>query len=304
MLTYMLTYVKGSPEEESRLLAVCPEWLKDIIIFAMNTGMRQGEILGIEWSHVDLFRKTTQAERCVVNEIPGDKHVPAKTWDEQTQRWSDVKIQLRSAIDALPDSKILFHTAVGTTVASSGFMTKDIYTIIQRPENTTALNATLEHYAQVVHSRGWAEQAERELKRFGFDKAIVDRKNPIEQIQAAEAAFNVPSKPEADPTAVLIPLREAIEITLEVLIKRRPKQEPAKGWSKKILSVCKQAARHGFNETYFQRIVIDAEKLNDDLSAAKQEKMSRYEIRILLDRSVAFLVELLSLLDHERLNKP
>src|SRR3989337_3886641 len=63
MLTYMLTYVKGSPEEESRLLAVCPEWLKDIIIFAMNTGMRQGEILGIEWSHVDLFRKTATVMR-------------------------------------------------------------------------------------------------------------------------------------------------------------------------------------------------------------------------------------------------
>ena len=52
-----------SPEEESRLLAVCPEWLKDIIIFAMNTGMRQGEILGIEWSHVDLFRKTATVMR-------------------------------------------------------------------------------------------------------------------------------------------------------------------------------------------------------------------------------------------------
>ncbi len=47
-----------SHEEESMLLTACPGWLKEIIIFALNTGMRQGEILDLEWSHVDLFRKT------------------------------------------------------------------------------------------------------------------------------------------------------------------------------------------------------------------------------------------------------
>lgn len=47
-----------SHKEEERLLTACPGWLKGIIIFALNTGMRQGEILDLEWPHVDLFRKT------------------------------------------------------------------------------------------------------------------------------------------------------------------------------------------------------------------------------------------------------
>ncbi len=45
-------------EEEERLLEVCPEWLKELVIFALNTGMRLSEILSLEWRAVDLFRKT------------------------------------------------------------------------------------------------------------------------------------------------------------------------------------------------------------------------------------------------------
>jgi integrase len=45
-------------EEEERLLKVCPEWLKELVLFALNTGMRMGEILSLTWEGVDLSRKT------------------------------------------------------------------------------------------------------------------------------------------------------------------------------------------------------------------------------------------------------
>jgi integrase len=45
-------------EEERRLLAASPTWLQEIIMFAVNTGLRQGEILNLQWPKVDLFRKT------------------------------------------------------------------------------------------------------------------------------------------------------------------------------------------------------------------------------------------------------
>ena len=46
-----------APEEEERLLDSCPEWLRDLVVFALNTGFRQGEILALTWNQVDLNRK-------------------------------------------------------------------------------------------------------------------------------------------------------------------------------------------------------------------------------------------------------
>ena len=41
-------------EEEDCLLSVCPAWLKGIIIFAIETGARRGEILSLTWNEVNL----------------------------------------------------------------------------------------------------------------------------------------------------------------------------------------------------------------------------------------------------------
>jgi integrase len=35
-----------------------PHWLQEIIIFAVNTGLRQAEILDLTWDRLDLFRRT------------------------------------------------------------------------------------------------------------------------------------------------------------------------------------------------------------------------------------------------------
>lgn len=48
------------PEEEERLLKAseCYQELPDIIRIALNTGMRQGEIINLKWNNIDLFKKT------------------------------------------------------------------------------------------------------------------------------------------------------------------------------------------------------------------------------------------------------
>ncbi len=47
-----------SKDEEKRLLDNSPEWIKQIIIFSLNTGLRLGELTGLEWSRVNIFNKT------------------------------------------------------------------------------------------------------------------------------------------------------------------------------------------------------------------------------------------------------
>jgi len=44
--------------EEKKLFDSSPKWVQEIIAFAVNTGLRQGEILDLAWPRVDLSRKT------------------------------------------------------------------------------------------------------------------------------------------------------------------------------------------------------------------------------------------------------
>ena len=46
------------PEEEEVLLDACSSWLREIVVFAIYTGLRQGEILNLRWPLVDLSRRT------------------------------------------------------------------------------------------------------------------------------------------------------------------------------------------------------------------------------------------------------
>lgn len=62
-----------SVDEAQRLIDACSDSLRPIVIFALNTGMRRGEILGLKWSQVDLVHsvilldKTKNGDR---REIP------------------------------------------------------------------------------------------------------------------------------------------------------------------------------------------------------------------------------------------
>ena len=47
-----------SKDEETTILDKSPEWLRDLIVLSLNTGLRQEELLSLEWSRVSLVRKT------------------------------------------------------------------------------------------------------------------------------------------------------------------------------------------------------------------------------------------------------
>jgi integrase len=45
-------------DEEKRLIENCPEWLKDLVVFSLHTGLRQHEQLSLAWERVSLQRRT------------------------------------------------------------------------------------------------------------------------------------------------------------------------------------------------------------------------------------------------------
>ncbi|BFU94354.1 MAG: putative Integrase [Nitrospira sp.] len=50
-------------EEEGRLLGSCRPWLLDVVVFALHTGMRMGEILELTWRGVDFNHRTVTVFR-------------------------------------------------------------------------------------------------------------------------------------------------------------------------------------------------------------------------------------------------
>ena len=92
-----------SAEEEGRVLQAAPPWLQEIIAFAVNTGMRQGEILSLRWPSVDLFRRVLVVEKSKNGE---KRTVPI---NETVMELLKEKSRLRSI-----SGDFVFHSEAGT----------------------------------------------------------------------------------------------------------------------------------------------------------------------------------------------
>ncbi len=81
-----------SDDEEARLMVVLPEWLRPLVLAAIHTGMRKGELLGLKWDDVDLYAgaitlretKSGEIERVPVNQTV--RHTLAAVRDERMRR--------------------------------------------------------------------------------------------------------------------------------------------------------------------------------------------------------------------------
>jgi integrase len=51
-----------SPEEAKALVDACPEWFKPVVIFALNTGLRAGEIFSLTWDSVDFENRVIRVK--------------------------------------------------------------------------------------------------------------------------------------------------------------------------------------------------------------------------------------------------
>ncbi len=138
-----LRYLKKN--EIERLLRVCPEHLRPIVITALNTGMRKGEIFSLVWQDIDMNNKVITIRRAKNNEsraVPinktlyqtlklqknGDSGQPVFTGKDGTPL-TDVKHSFARALTKANIKDFRFHDLRHTFASRLAMAGVDIRTI-------------------------------------------------------------------------------------------------------------------------------------------------------------------------------
>ena len=119
-----LRYLSGEAEAE-RLLQACENWLRPIVLTAIHTGMRKGELLGLTWDCVDMTHgfirlkqtKNGKARALPLNEtlwglfsqLRTRQDVPWVFHDPAGHRWDDVRHGFDRACEGAGLTDFHFH---------------------------------------------------------------------------------------------------------------------------------------------------------------------------------------------------
>lgn len=126
-------------------------------------------------------------------------------------------------------------------------------------------------------------------------------RSPLQLLQTAEDALRRPFADEGYATAVLVPLRQSIQGSIDELLKKRPANEKTSGWSSKVASIARHCGKIAFSSDHVDRVGATTHTLINNLSAAKDRKMDRDQIASLFDQGISLLQDIVSLIDVEKL---
>lgn len=100
-------------DEESRLFAVAVPWIREVVTFAIHTGMRRGEILALTWAGVNFTRRTVtvfQSKNGERRTIPVNQTVLDLLAEKRAQRSGTTRIL---------EQDVVFVSQSGTPLDSS-----------------------------------------------------------------------------------------------------------------------------------------------------------------------------------------
>jgi len=240
-------------------------------------------------------REVAQPTREIVEHLPPGS-IPKEQMDHQLEVW-------RSFVEKAREGEEFLAPWAGTVAATSYLVssTSDSFVHIVKlgPGTPPVIEAAIRVLDDVLHRPEKIAEAEAALQRLGLHvRRERDRKTAIELLQDAKRALGGPA------AHVLIPIRESIIVVIDGLLKRRPIQEPAKNIHEKLLSIGAQCARPGLPPSHFERLAIEWDGLVDELSEAKQRKLTPEQASATFYRAVLFLNAFLSSIDETPLRQP
>ena len=235
--------------------------------------------------------------RPVIESVSDDSALPSQVWTDLTEAWEANNVQTASAINIMasaPSSSATTAAATLTTTASTRILSAWTK---REPEQFEALRSFL-------HRPSLIEQAKALSRQLALDHTYVGSRSALQLLGDAAAALARPAGPSPAPTGVLITAREAVQVALASLLKRRPRQEPTGKPVAKVVSIGEQCGWEGFQPGHFERIGRDLTRLLSRLSAGKDRDFDSNEVQGLWDEVLQFFVAFLGSLDPGKLAPP
>jgi len=214
--------------------------------------------------------------------------------------WHRQSDSARAASHQLKELRLM----VGSTANIAAFGTstaalESAYSTVpgQPPANVQAL----QQFAAKLRREPLLTRLRAALRRCTLDQNRPENRSVLALIEEAESAISAPSGDSTSPTATLIALRGAIDQAFANLLRRCEGQERAKGWKAKIQSIERRGGSKSMPLSHFQLLADQAKRMNEELSDAKIQSMSRDEVLLRYANGLQFLLGILDGVDEARL---
>jgi hypothetical protein len=236
-----------------------------------------------------------------VRHFPDDSFLSPGQWDGQIAAWNGLSERAAVVVTTLGGSSQWLSAVVGSTTIATSTVISSAYIPRMPTSSQSAARNAYERYEELVERSNLVDEIGTEIHRLGLSSSILGYESALSLLLQSKQAFQVPSLEEVSPSAVLIPLRGAIDRALADLLPKRPQQEKAKSLQDKVTSIATQCRRPSVDTRQIEQLAQEAYDLNDELSEAKQCSMSRERVRELMNRGFLFLRSFLRALDETKL---
>lgn len=275
---------------------------KDILARLMQEGAQKGH---------EIFEKSSQfgqfghqvADMASAGQEVLKYVIPCRVdWQPKIDAWQFVNQQEDNILRQMESISMPITSTSGTASAYAMTDFAELDTVIGFVEHDRQeeVRVAAQRLSAVIDRQADKDHVLSLIRQYDLSHAPAGHKSPEELFETAWAAFERPVAQGSPASTSLIPMRECINATVAILLRRRPKQEQTKR-SGKILSIGKQTAHSTIPEFVIQSLQGRHDEIVDDLSAAKQRDFSREAWGDLLRRATLFLREFLETLDRSKM---
>jgi len=273
--------------------------LRSLISNAKNQASEAQNALGDIGVHIQDVIDAADAELPLVSYMNNVSiEALALQWNqigEQTARIKFVLEDVQSSTDSVSG------TATLTSVTTSGSISRDFASYANDPD----FEHSWGHFIEVTSRPEKKLEVIHLMKEFHLDIPPAGSKSPLELFQTAHQAFESPVSKSNPISTSLVPMREAIEASLDELLRLRPIQQAnGHGNRKKIAAICAQLMKVSVSDLVVQEWGDQWHDINDkDLSSSKRQNITREEWSRRLNRATLFLYSFLTGLDSSKLRR-